>query len=227
MGADGPGFVFDNERAPHPVAIPEFEIDAQAVTWSQFGEFVEDGGYDEHAHWSEAGWDWVEREARRTPRHVDQMRHGVLRHRFGQLSRVAGGEPAIHVSAFEAEAWCRWAGRRLPSEVEWEAAAHQGASRGFRFGDVWEWTASTFRPYPGFALGPWRDYSLPASAARGCCAAPASRRRSACAARAFASSPNRAATKAFSASGAVPRDGRRCPPPARDLLRCQLKLWLM
>ena len=89
------------------------------------------------------------------------MRHGVLRRRFGQLSRVAGAEPAVHVSAFEAEAWCRWAGRRLPGEVEWEAAAHQGATRGFRFGDVWEWTASTFRPYPGFVLGPWRDYSLP------------------------------------------------------------------
>ena len=161
LGADAPGFVFDNERAPHPVAIPEFEIDAQAVTWAQYGEFVEDGGYDEPAHWSEAGRTWVEREVRRTPRHVDQMRHGVLRHRFGQLSRVAGAEPAVHVSAFEAEAWCRWAGRRLPSEVEWEAAAHQGATRGFRFGDVWEWTASTFRPYPGFVLGPWRDYSLP------------------------------------------------------------------
>ena len=161
LGAGPPGFVFDNERAPHPVAIPEFEIDAQPVTWAQYGEFVEDGGYDERTHWNDAGWEWVERESRRTPRHVDQMRHGVLRRRFGQLSRVAGAEPAVHVSAFEAEAWCRWAGRRLPSEVEWEAAAHQGASRGLRFGDVWEWTASTFRPYPGFVLGPWRDYSLP------------------------------------------------------------------
>ena len=161
LGAGPPGLVFDNERAPHPVAIPEFEIDAQPVTWAQYGEFVEDGGYDERTHWSDAGWEWVERESRRTPRHVDQMRHGVLRRRFGQLSRVAGAEPAVHVSAFEAEAWCRWAGRRLPSEVDWEAAAHQGASRGLRFGDVWEWTASTFRPYPGFVLGPWRDYSLP------------------------------------------------------------------
>jgi len=161
LGAGPPGFVFDNERAPHPVAIPEFEIDAQPVTWAQYGEFVEDGGYDERTHWNDAGWEWVERESRRTPRHVDQMRHGALRRRFGQLSRVAGAEPAVHVSAFEAEAWCRWAGRRLPSEVEWEAAAHQGASRGLRFGDVWEWTASTFRPYPGFVLGPWRDYSLP------------------------------------------------------------------
>jgi ergothioneine biosynthesis protein EgtB len=161
QGAGAPGFVFDNEREPHPVPIPEFEIDAQAVTWAQYSEFVADGGYDEPSYWSEAGWAWAGREARRTPRHVDQMRHGVLRQRFGQLTRVANAEPAVHVSAYEAEAWCRWAGRRLPSEVEWEAAAHQGATRGFRFGDVWEWTASTFRPYPGFVAGPWRDYSVP------------------------------------------------------------------
>jgi len=162
LGASAPGFRFDNEREPHPVAIPEFEIDAQAVTWAQFGEFVEDGGYDEAAHWSEAGRAWVERQGRRSPRHVDQLRHGVLQHRFGRLARVPQAEPALHVSWYEADAWCRWAGRRLPGEAEWEAAAHQGASRGFRSGDVWEWTASTFRPYPGFAAGPWRDYSEPA-----------------------------------------------------------------
>jgi formylglycine-generating enzyme required for sulfatase activity len=68
----------------------------------------------------------------------------------------------MHVSWYEADAWCRWAGRRLPGEAEWEAAAHQGATRGFRFGDVWEWTASTFRPYPGFVAGPWSEYSAPA-----------------------------------------------------------------
>jgi ergothioneine biosynthesis protein EgtB len=162
LGASGPGFRFDNEREPHPVSIPEFEIDAQAVTWAQYGEFVEDGGYDEPAHWSEAGRAWVERHARRTPRHVDQLRHGVLQHRFGRLARVPQAEPVVHVSWYEADAWCRWAGRRLPGEAEWEAAAHQGATRGFRFGDVWEWTASTFRPYPGFMAGPWRRYSEPA-----------------------------------------------------------------
>jgi ergothioneine biosynthesis protein EgtB len=162
LGASGTGFRFDNEREPHPVDVPEFEIDAQAVTWAQYGEFVEDGGYDERSHWSEAGWAWLEREGRRTPRHVDQMRHGVLQRRFGVLARVPAAHPAVHVSWYEADAWCRWAGRRLPSEVEWETAAHQGASRGFRWGDVREWTASTFRPYPGFVAGPWRDYSLPA-----------------------------------------------------------------
>ena len=162
LGAGPPGFRFDNEREPHPVAIPEFEIDAQAVSWAQYGEFVEDGGYDDRSHWSEAGWAWVERQSRRTPRHVDQLRHGVLQHRFGRLARVPQAEPAAHVSWYEADAWCRWAGRRLPGEAEWEAAAHQGATRGFRFGDVWEWTASTFRPYPGFIAGPWREYSQPA-----------------------------------------------------------------
>jgi formylglycine-generating enzyme required for sulfatase activity len=92
------------------------------------------------------------------------MRHGVLQRRFGVLARVAAAQPAVHVSWYEADAWCRWAGRRLPGEAEWEAAAHQGASRGFRWGEVHEWTATTFRPYPGFAPGPWRDYSLPAFA---------------------------------------------------------------
>ena len=162
LGSSGAGFRFDNEAEPHPVDVPEFEIDAQAVTWAQYGEFVEDGGYDERAHWGADGWDWLQREGRRTPRHVDQMRHGVLQRRFGVLARVAAAHPAVHVSWHEADAWCRWAGRRLPTEVEWEAAAHQGATRGFRWGEVHEWTATTFRPYPGFVAGPWRDYSLPA-----------------------------------------------------------------
>ena len=162
LGSGTSGFRFDNEAEPHPVEVPEFEIDAQAVTWAQYGEFVEDGGYDEPAHWSEAGRDWLQVQGRRTPRHVEQIRHGVLQRRFGVLSRVAAVQPAVHVSWFEADAWCRWAGRRLPAEVEWEAAAHQGASRGFRWGEVHEWTASTFRPYPGFAPGPWRDYSVSA-----------------------------------------------------------------
>ena len=161
MGSGVHGFAFDNERAAHEVAVPEFEIDAQAVTWAQYCEFVEDGGYDEPLHWSKDGWLWLQREGRRTPRHVDQMRQGVLQNRFGKVVRMPMTQPVVHVSWYEADAWCRWVGRRLPSEVEWEAAAHQGATRGFRWGDVWEWTASTFRPYPGFVAGPYRDYSEP------------------------------------------------------------------
>ena len=151
LGQERGGFVPDREKWAHEVALPEFEIDSQAVSWSQYSEFVEDGGYDDRRHWSPAGWAWVQAEARRTPRHVDQMRQDVLLQRFGKLVRAPLAQPAVHVSWFEADAWCRWAGRRLPGEAEWEAAAIQGATRGFHWGDVREWTAGTLRRYPGFS----------------------------------------------------------------------------
>jgi iron(II)-dependent oxidoreductase len=149
LGSAPGGLVPDREKWAHEVALPEFEIDAQAVSWAQYGEFVEDGGYDDRRHWSDAGWAWLRAEGRRTPRYVDQMRQGVLQQRFGRLVRVPLTQPALHVGWFEADAWCRWAGRRLPGEAEWEAAAVQGATRGFRWGEVREWTAGTLRPYPG------------------------------------------------------------------------------
>lgn len=151
LGSAPGGFVPDREHWAHEVALPEFEIDSQAVTWAQFGEFVEDGGYDDRRQWSAGGWAWLQAEGRRTPRFVDQMRQGVLQRRFGKLMRVPLAQPAVHLSWFEADAWCRWAGRRLPGEAEWESAALQGASRGFRWGEVREWTAGTLRPYPGFS----------------------------------------------------------------------------
>ena len=157
LGADGPGFTYADQRQPYPIDIPEFEIDAQAVTWAQYGEFVEDGGYDEPALWSEAGRAWLAAQGRRTPRHVEQMRHGVLQRRFGSLARLPQNEPVSHVSWHEAESWCRWAGRRLPGEAEWEAAAHQAAAQGFRQGDVREWTANARHPYPGYLASPWQS----------------------------------------------------------------------
>ena len=161
LGSAPGGFVFDNEKWAHDEAVPEFEIDAQAVNWAQYAEFVEDGGYDDSRWWSPEGWAWVERSGRRGPRHVEQIRHGVLAQRFGRLTRVPPSQPVMHVCWHEADAWCRWAGRRLPTEVEWESAAVRGASMGFTWGQVWEWTASTFRPYPGFIADPWRELSLP------------------------------------------------------------------
>lgn len=166
--SDGPGFVFDNEAGAHAVDVPEFDIDAQPVSWAQFIEFVDDGGYDRSELWSEAGWRWLtdisRSEGRRGPRHVDQIgvaSGAVMQTRFGQPVRMLGHQPAMHMSWWEADAWCRWAGRRLPFEVEWEIAAHTAARRGFRWGDVWEWTGSSFRPYPGFVAGPYADYSQP------------------------------------------------------------------
>jgi len=161
LGSRPGGFVFDNEKWAHEVALPEFEIDAQPVSWAQYAEFVEDGGYDDPRWWSPEGWAWVQRLARRCPRHVVQIRHGVLAQRLGKVVRVPLAQPVTHVAWYEADAWCRWAGRRLPSEVEWEHAAIAGGSRGLRWGQVWEWTASSFRPYPEFAADPYRDYSVP------------------------------------------------------------------
>lgn len=168
---DDAGFAFDNERPQHAVAVPEFEIDAQPVSWSQFVEFVDDGGYDRPEFWSESGLLWLQgfenrrdgaAEARRAPRYVEQIgvaSGAVMQTRFGQPMRMLGNQPAMHVSWWEAEAWCRWAGRRLPAEVEWEVAASTASRRGFKWGDVWEWTSNTFRAYPGFVAGPDASYS--------------------------------------------------------------------
>ena len=173
LGIDaGNGFSFDNERPAHNVNVPEFDIDAQPVAWSQYVEFIDDGGYDRQELWSPEGWLWLQNlsstEGRRGPRYVDQIgvaSGAVMQTRFGTARRINGSQPAMHMTWYEADAWCRWAGRRLPFEVEWEVAAHTAAKRGFLWGNVWEWTGSTFRAYPNetgrFAPDPYVDYSQP------------------------------------------------------------------
>ena len=162
LGATPGGFVFDVEKWAHEVDVPEFEIDAQPVAWSQFVEFVDDGSYDREELWHADGWTWLQRaaavEGRRGPAHVDQIgvaSGAVMQTLFGRPTRMAPQQPAMHVTWWEADAYARWAGRRLPTEVEWEIAAHRAASRGFRWGEVWEWTAGTLRPYPGFEPDAW------------------------------------------------------------------------
>jgi iron(II)-dependent oxidoreductase len=164
MGLPDAGFAFAQEIGAYRVDVPEFEIDAQPVTWSQYAEFVDDGGYDREALWHPEGWHWLasESEGRRAPRHVQQIgvaRHGaggsVLQQRFGTTMRAAGHHSAVHLSWWEADAWARWAGRRIATEVEWEAAACTFGQRGFRWGAVHEWTAGTLSPWPGFRIDPW------------------------------------------------------------------------
>ena len=166
------GFSFDNERPQHQVDVPEFEIDAQPVTWAQYVEFVDDDGYDRQELWSAEGWQWLQStansEGRRAPRYVDQIgvaSGAVMQTRFGIARRMHGSQPAMHMSWYEADAWCRWARRRLPFEVEWEVAAHTASRRGFLWGNVWEWTGTTFRGYSnetgGFTPDPYVDYSQP------------------------------------------------------------------
>ena len=162
LGSQPGGLVPCNERWAHEVLLPEFEIDAQAVSWARYVEFAEDGGYDERRWWSEPGWAWAQAQGRRAPRYVEQLRQGVLVQRQGRLQRVSAAQAAVHVSRFEAEAWCRWAGRRLPTEVEWEAAACTAGARGFVWGDVFEWTGGSARGWPGHAAAPGDLDRLPA-----------------------------------------------------------------
>lgn len=158
LGTPRGGFVPDNERWAHDEPVPEFEIDAQPVQWSQFVEFVDDGGYDEPRWWSQAGWAWLERTQRRAPRYVEQLGPAVLAQRAGHLQRVAAAQAVAHVAWHEADAWCRWASRRLPTEPEWEIAATIGVSRGFVWGDVHEWMAgraTRWSDEPPTAAPPW------------------------------------------------------------------------
>ena len=172
LGSDAGGFAFDNERPQCSVPVPEFEIDAQPVSWSQYVEFVDDGGYDREELWSLEGWQWLQAlsktEGRRGPRYVEQIgavSGAVMQTRFGVARRMHGNQPAMHMSWYEADAWCRWAGRRLPFEIEWEVAAHTAVRRGFLWGNVWEWTGTTFKGYSnetdGFKPDPYLDYSQP------------------------------------------------------------------
>ena len=152
LGSLPGGCVPVNERWQHEVTVPEFEIDAQPVNWAQFVEFAEDGGYDRAELWPDAGWAWIRSQGRRAPAYVEQWRGGVLVHRgcgpHAGLHKAAAGQPVMHVSRHEAQAWCAWAGRRLPTEPEWELAACTAASRGFVWGDVFEWVAGGARPWP-------------------------------------------------------------------------------
>jgi iron(II)-dependent oxidoreductase len=93
LGSERGGFVPDNERWADTVSVPEFEIDAQAVSWERYIEFAEDGGYDRTELWTEAGRQWLQAHARRAPRDVEQLRGGVLLQRGGELQRAPAGQP--------------------------------------------------------------------------------------------------------------------------------------
>lgn len=137
-----------HERGMPAMPDAAVEIDATPVTWAQVLAFVEAGGYEDARWWTPAGWAWRQREGLRRPRHV-HLDDGHWRWaRFGRWWPLPLQAPALHLSAHEAEAWCRWAGRRLPTEAEWWHAALQGGER-FRWGEVWEWTTDTFAPLHG------------------------------------------------------------------------------
>lgn len=207
---DSVPFRFDNEKPPMEVEVAPFSIARAPVTNAEFAAFVDDGGYRRRGLWSDAGWRWREQQQAQAPVYWRRDASGgwEARH-FDRWLPLAPHQPVVHVSWYEAEAWCQWAGRRLPSEAEWEVAASRepspdGASlapgkRRFPWGDtppearlanldgwqlaprevavlpdgdsafgcrqmlgnVWEWTASPFGPFPGFTPELYRDYSAP------------------------------------------------------------------
>ncbi len=157
--ADG-AFVFDNEKWAHEVALGPTQIARRCVGNAEFAAFVEAGGYADRRLWSEAGWAWRAEHDRSAPlRWRMRADGGWDEHWFGAWRPLAGDRPVCHVSAHEAEAYCRWAKRRLPREAEWERAAVAGAIEWG--GSVWEWMADPFVPYPGFSPDRYRDYSQP------------------------------------------------------------------
>jgi ergothioneine biosynthesis protein EgtB len=174
IGHAGPGFAFDNEGPRHRVFVHAFALASRAVTNGEYLAFLADRGYERPELWLSDGWAAVQREGWRGPLYWTEQ--GGAWHRFtlAGLLPVAEAEPVTHVSAYEADAYARWAGARLPTEAEWEvvaadarvagnfvesgrlepAPARGGPAPAQLFGDVWEWTASAYAPYPGYRPPP-------------------------------------------------------------------------
>ena len=166
LGADpDAGFAFDNECGQLPEQVEAVDIDSQVVRWHDYLPFVESGGYSQAQWWSAQGWQWRQSPASGltdagAPRYLRREGSAWWHTQYGHWQRLELHAPACHLSFFEAQAWCRWAGRQLPTESQWEWASVSHAEH-FRWGDVWEWTASAFAPFAGFCAHPYREYSAP------------------------------------------------------------------
>lgn len=155
VGHDGVGFFFDNETPRHRQFVEPFFIATRLVSNREYLAFVEDGGYQNPLLWLAAGWDWVTQEKLTHPIYWQES-HSQFDSTWQEftlngLQPIALDEAVAHISFFEAEAYARWAGARLPTEAEWESAAsvadHDETDY---FGQVWQWTTSSYAPYPGY-----------------------------------------------------------------------------
>jgi ergothioneine biosynthesis protein EgtB len=146
IGHDGTGFAFDNEGPRHRVWLEPFALATRPVSCGEYLAFMEDGGYRRPEFWLSAGWDCVGQRDWQAPRYWERDGDGWQAFTLSGLEPVDPARPVCHVSAYEAAAFAKWAGKRLPREQEWEIGA--GAVEGI--GQVWEWTASPYVAYPGY-----------------------------------------------------------------------------
>jgi ergothioneine biosynthesis protein EgtB len=177
VGFSGKGFSFDNERPRHRVWLNDFFIQKRLVTNGEYLEFIQDGGYSNFRHWLSDGWALVQQEGWKHPLYWEQKDNKWFVMTLAGLLPLDPSEPVCHVSYFEADAYAKWSGKRLPLESEWEHAAQLDGVVGGNFlesnqfhplaatsgspdvlqqmfGDVWEWTQSAYLPYPGFQVEP-------------------------------------------------------------------------
>jgi ergothioneine biosynthesis protein EgtB len=181
IGHAAPGFAFDNETPRHREFVSAFALATRPVSNAEYLEFISDGGYRRPELWLSEGWDWVNANAISAPLYWEHDRAWSC-FTLGGMLALESAAPVCHVSLYEADAYARWAGARLPTESEWEVAARglslagNFAESGWlrpraaadhvdslqqMFGDVWEWTQSAYAPYPGFhpAAGAVGEYN--------------------------------------------------------------------
>lgn len=163
IGHTGDGFAYDNEGPAHEVLLQPFKLADSCVTNAQYLEFIQDGGYSRPPLWLADGWETVQQSGWKAPLYWLERDGKPMQHTLYGLREIDPHAPVTHVSFYEADAFARWAGKRLPTEFEWEHAAKQAASPGAlleddvlhptghgMIGDVWEWTQSSYVAYPGY-----------------------------------------------------------------------------
>ncbi|HSJ23156.1 MAG TPA: ergothioneine biosynthesis protein EgtB [Longimicrobiales bacterium] len=174
IGHDGAGFSYDNESPRHRVWLEPFQLANRLVTAGEYMEFMADGGYQRPELWLSMGWATLQEQDWSEPFYWEQRDGAWMHYTLAGMRPVDPAEPICHLSYFEADAFARWAGARLPTEPEWEVAAATVPVRGNFvedgvlhpapassagglqqiFGDVWEWTSSQYTPYPGYTPPP-------------------------------------------------------------------------